>query len=274
MAPKYILAICFYLVPGILYAQFKKNIQLIEAVSLSEKGENKKAIEKINMLRKEHLDDTTYAMVLTLSMEIAEKDNNYEQALQDAEDMLKLSFANEKSIQQNIARFKKNIGDFTGSEKASKRVIELDPYNEIEYANLAIIYNYTYRYSDAINILRANPNKSKSEFEINSAYQQFATAFLHSGMYDTAKVFIDKFLSAEAAKKDEMVFYQAALIYFKLNDKENACKFIQQANNLITENKIDQLIETSSENIKKRWFYKRYAEDIETIKNSSRLFCY
>jgi tetratricopeptide (TPR) repeat protein len=273
MAPKKIIALFFFLSPSFLFAQSGVNPKLYEVITLSEQGQIEKAKEKIKLLKQAHLNDTTYAMVLTLSMEIEEKDNNYEQALKDNEECLKLSFANEKSIRQNIGRLKKNIGDFAGSERAFKRVIELDPFDGIVYINLAILYNYTYRYSDAIDILKANPSQSKSVFETNSEYHQFATAFLNIEKYDSAKIFIDKFLMTEDAKKDEVVFYQAALIYFKLDDKASACKFIQHANRLLTENKIDQSIETASENIKKRWFYKRYVEDIKTIKNSSKLFC-
>jgi tetratricopeptide (TPR) repeat protein len=273
MAPKNIIVLFFFLSPSFLSAQSGVDPKLYEAISLSEQGQTEKAKEKIRALKQAHLNDTTYAMVLTLSMEIEEKDNNYEQALKDNEDFLKLAFGNEKSIQQNIGRLKKNIGDFSGSEKAFKRVIELDPFDGIVYLNLAILYNYTDRYSDAIDILEANPSQSKSVFETNSEFHQFATAFLNIERYDSAKVFIDKFLMTEDAKKDEVVFYQAALIYFKLKDKVSSCKFIQQANRLISENKIDQSIETASENIKKRWFYKRYVENIKTIKNSSKLLC-
>lgn len=270
---KYIIALTLFLAPGLLSAQTGIHPGFYEVISLSQHGQTEKARKKIKALKLEHLNDTTYAILLQLSMEMEEKDNNYEQAIKDNEDCLKLPSVNEKSVQQNIGRLKKNIGDFKGSEKAFKRVIELDPYDEIVYINLAILYNYTYKYQDAINILKANPSESKTEFETNSEDQQYATAFLNLRKYDTAKIFINRSLNTEAGKKDEMIFYKAAVIYFNLADKVNACNFIQQANKLVIENKVDRKIETSSANIKKRWFYKRYAEDIKTIKKSTKLFC-
>jgi tetratricopeptide (TPR) repeat protein len=273
MVPKYIIAVLFFFTPGFLSAQQNIDPRLFEVVSLSQQGQTEKAKEKIKILKAAHLNDTTYAMVLTLSMEMEEKDNNYEQAIKDNEECLKLAVTNEKVIQQNMGRLKKNTGDFAGSEKAFKRVIELDSSDDIVYINMAILYNYTYRYREAVDILKAKPNQSKSEFITNSENRQFAMAFFYLEKYDTAKIFIDKFIVTDNGKKDEVAFYEAAVIYSNLNDSANACKFIQQANGLIVDNKIDVSIETASENIKKRWFYKRYVEDIKMIKNSSTLFC-
>jgi tetratricopeptide (TPR) repeat protein len=204
-----------------------------------------------------------------LSSEINTKLFNCEDVIKDNEDIIKIYPSMETDCQTKIARFKRYLGDHDGSIKAYKRILELQPDDNVTICNMALSYNLMNKYDETIKIL----STIKGSEHFPQEYYQYAIAYYHLNKLDSAKDNIDKYLLTDKGMNDQLGYKDAALIYSGLSNKIKGCEYISKANQLLTANRIEAKVNSQPESFKACWIYTNSLKEIEEIKSLKSKLC-
>lgn len=243
---------------------------LQEVMMFSEQGQTEKANDKINSLRKAvTVKDSFYIYLIMTSGEMNMKVNNCEAAIVDLEEIIQLVPSTEIDCQTHIARFKKYLGDFDGALTAYKRILKLDPKEELTFNNMASAYVHAGKYQDAVNVLNSNPNTER----LSSEFYHYAIAYFNLNKLDSAKLNIDIYLKTERAEQDYYAYKVAAQIYSALSNNEKSCEYITKANDIIKSTKPNEEISKMSTKVQGYYFIKEQLKQIEETKNLHSQLC-
>lgn len=247
-----------------------KETSIQEIMVLTNEGEIDKALHLIDSLRNSNpIRNENYLMLLMASTELNMKTFNVENVIKDNQEIISFDPEYELDCQNKIATYKKYLGDYEGAIISHKRVLELDPKDEISFNNMSSVYNLLGKFDDAIRILNSNPSKEHRSLE----FYNYAFAFYNLNKLDSAKQYIDKYLQFDDAKKDFLGYKLASEIYSGLSDRKSSCIFITKANDIIKETNPKNQISLQSQRIQEYAIIKESLKDInETIKLKD-LFC-
>ncbi len=271
MKLKQIFFIAAFFISTLSFAQTKvSQDDLKEVVILSNQGQADKALSKINSLRKTvTTKDSLYIVLIMLSTEISTKTFDCESAIRDNEEIIKLVPIAEIGCQTQIAQFKKYLGDFDGAVKAYKRILELDPTNDITINNMSSALISSGKFQEAINILNSNFNAERNSFE----YFHYAVAYFNMNKLDSAKLSIDKYLKTDNATADFEAYKIAAKIYSSLGDKNNSCDYITKANEIIDTIKTEEKISKQSKKVQDYYFVRETLKQIDETRKLKTQLC-
>ena len=264
------LLLLFLFLPFLSFGQ-KSNAELLhEANAISDQGDYNSALADLKIIKQsKDKDSGIYISALMLSSEINTKLFNCEDVIKDNEDIIKVYPSMETDCQTKIARFKRYLGDHDGSIKAYKRILQIQPNDNVTICNLALSYNLLGKYDETIKILKIINNSDHFAQE----YYQYAIAYYHLNKLDSAKDYIDKYLLTDKGMNDQLGYKDAALIYSALNNKTKGCDYITKANELLISNKIEPKLNTQPESFKACWIYKNSLKEIKEIKSLKSKLC-
>lgn len=170
----------------------------------------------------------------------------------------------------NYGRLYMFVGDFEESIKIYLRCLEKEPEiaNKI-FNNLGNTYYYAKRYRECINTLYRIPVNARR----NSTHVTLAESYYHLNNIDSARICIDTYLAANGDTIDVQGYTAAAKIYYALGDQVKACKYIQDANKMLTFEGIDQEIAKLPERKRKVFIWQEWIKETEETKNLLKTYC-
>lgn len=266
----FILLILFLSTSIFVFGQKINKIDLHKLYVMSDKGHTDKAIKKLNNYRKNvSKQDSLYIFIALTSSYLNMAAFNCEEAIKDNEEIIQLDSTKEIDCQMYIALYKKYMGDFDGAINANKRLLQIDSTSMIVYNNLASAYNSAGKFQEAINILSLNPNSERMQTE----YYHFAYAYFNLNKIDSAKYWMEIFMTKEPALNDFLAYKLLAQIYFTLGDTLKSCSYINKANSLIKTSKQEKQIHNKSSKVQEYYIFKMLIKEIEDTKRLKLLYC-
>jgi tetratricopeptide (TPR) repeat protein len=264
------LFLLLFFLPFYSFGQKSNKELLHEATAIADQGDYTTALADLKIIKQSKVTDTSvYMAALMLSSEINTKLFNCDDVIKDNEDIIKIYPSMETDCQTKIARFKRYLGDHDGSIIAYKRILQLQPNDNVTICNMALSYNLLNKYDETIKILKT----IKGSEHFPQEYYQYAIAYYHLHKLDSAKDNIDKYLLTDKGMKDQLGYKDAALIYSTNDNKTKGCEYITKANELLISNKIEAKLNTQPENFKACWIYKNSLKEIEEIKSLKSKLC-
>jgi len=262
--------IILLLSPLLAHSQKVTDTDINTLFQLSGQGKAKEVAEMADsLLKKVTIKDSNYVVLISIAIMENEKLYNIQKTIFLVEEFLQIVPDKEGENLLYLGLLKKKLGDFEGAINAYLKVIQINPKEEIVYNNLANTYNASGNYKEAIQTLQSNPNKENLSLE----YYQFAYAYFKLKQLDSAKLYIDRYLTLEESATDFIAHKTAALIYLSIQDTAKACESIKKSLLIIKKNNIETELNNQPEKSKDTYQFKNSLKEIEETKTLAIKIC-
>ena len=199
---------------------------LVSIYQLKRDRDNHKFIRSLDSVKqsfgKSH---KLYPLILTLSASENEESENYDKAILDYNELIRLLTESKIDILHLLSKLYAHTDNFNKSISILEEIIRLKPNENLAYTNLANKYIILRKHTKALKVLNSNPNNERAPFDDKF----YAIIYFTKNKVNKAKEYIDRYLKNDFSTRDFRGYLIASKIYNKLNLNNESCDFINKA---------------------------------------------